>query len=245
MLLRGTTLVVLLVAGCMYVLSAWYSPELLHAAGIPFRVDSEYLAENGALYMSARIALHAPSFVLVLWVMRKDPQARERLSPFADRSSYLIAAGVVTGLGTVALDQFGLWPAVWRWNPAAYGFAAALVEHKAWVAAGLLLVMFSIVVPFVEEAVFRVAINEALLRSGVSPAGAVFWTSAAFTATHFGPSFRMSHRLAAHGLLLFLFACVLGAVTLRRHGKIASAVWIHGVRNFVEQTTAFIAVVRL
>ncbi len=56
---------------------------------------------------------------------------------------------------------------------------------------------------------------------------------------HFGPGFRVNGALALHGIWLFLFACVLGTITVRMHGNVATAVWMHAGKNVVEQISAF------
>lgn len=243
--LTRRSLHILLVAGVVYLFSAWYSAELLKVVGMPFRVDSEYLREHGVLYMSARIFVHAPTCLLIFWAMCIDPEARLRLSMRSERGWYLLLVGLVCAATSVVLDRLGWWPWVWRWNSSAFGFVASLVEHRAVAALMLLFIMFGFVIPFIEEAVFRVGFQDVFIRNGASPRGGVVMTSLAFTALHFGPSFRVYGQLGVHGVWVFLLACVLGTVTLQRDGKIAAGVCIHGAKNLMEQITAMLQTARL
>jgi membrane protease YdiL (CAAX protease family) len=104
------------------------------------------------------------------------------------------------------------------------------------------IVVFGIVNPLIEEVVFRFGVLSVIRDRTGSDAAAVAGSALLFSAVHFGPSFQFTPVLAAHGVLLFIFALLLGTITTRRYGRIGMAVAAHVGRNLAEQVLLFAAV---
>lgn len=243
-LLRTSTLILLSTSGALYVASAWYRDALLSLLGLPVSLDAQSFVDQGAMYMGGQIAIQLPSLALILWAMRGDQAARARLHPLGTRFRVLIVSMAVTVIVRVSLDSLGWWPWVWRWRPGAFGFVATTLELRAWLTGALLILWAGVLIPFIEEAAFRVTLNDVVIKNGAGEYGGVFTTSLVFTALHFGPSFHPQGSLLVHGIWLFIFSVILGSVTLRSHGQAAAAMWIHAALNGVEQLMAFLLAIR-
>lgn len=232
----------LVLSGCIYTALALEAPRLFFSAGIPYSINASYLAAHGTRYMLAHFALLLPALMLVAWALLRKGSAPLRHLCFSERPAILVLSFLLAGIAATMLDGFGLWPWIWRWNPAPWGFAEDTLGTRSFNVAILTLLLFGVVTPILEEIIFRVGVQGVARRWLGSENVAIVVTSMLFTLGHTGLALPTSRGEVSHLSSLFVFSLLLGWITARRDGRAGVAIAMHMGRNTAEQLFLLAAV---
>jgi membrane protease YdiL (CAAX protease family) len=145
----------------------------------------------------------------------------------------------VTCVTSVLLDHLGLWSFSWRAAGSTAPLYVGLLRDGArWDALGIWTFTTVVIIPFVEEVVFRFAVLAFLARFARSAWVGIGGSAALFAAGHLGqwPPRQVDPDRVLALLWLFAFAVVLGWM-VRRWKTIAVGTVAHGARNAVEVLT--------
>lgn len=146
---------------------------------------------------------------------------------------HVIIAVLAVTLIALACRWFGFGPLSQPEEAPARLYAASLITGSEWLALALWFLTGSIVIPFIEEVLFRFALLRTITVAIRSSTLAIFITAAAFALLHIG---RLSSpRTVGTGsldiMLLFVLSIVLGAYA-RSHGRaLVVPVIAHAVFN--------------
>ena len=214
--------------GVFYVVGAWWEFEwvsLLRAGALPTIQD----AQNSALAVFAvQAAVYAPVVVLLAGALlfRSSGAIRASLTHPKWRPMALAAlAGAAIG---VLLDQSLLWPWIWRFSKSSsIALAQALWIGDQWLAIVLWLFVWALLVPLIEEIVFRGWLLQVVLRMSRFQAVGVTVSALAFGLLHIGPTVHPTGAGLRNAVFAILFSLIAGATVVRRAGHLDVAVALH------------------
>ena len=183
--------------------------------------------------LGSSAAFGAVALVIVTFAIRLDPAGWRSLGLWRGRTARAVAAGIVAYvlLYPAQLGLLMLWP----WAFEALGGEYELQEVALGIAAleggniWLALCLAAVIVPFMEELIFR-AFLQPLLVQNLGDVGGVVLTSILFAILHGYAAF----------LPIFGLSLLLGAIMLRTQRLLA--VWVvHGVHNALSFSFLFVA----
>ena len=154
-------------------------------------------------------------------------------------TSYL----ALTFLISMVLNATALWPFSWRWESG--GSAAhmhVLMQHDRsaivlWAISGIVLI------PILEESIFRFWMLREIARRTRSYTVAVVGSSLLFAALHLGsPVYPPDRAHMVNAGWLFAFSLLVGTITVRRRGNFAPVLAMHVGRNALEFATLAVSV---
>lgn len=219
-------------AGVVYLATVLSSAWLMRVVfGFPVRVTPADLREHLLSLFSASVALQLPPLALILLAWLQDPHGQFRASIRRESALAVLLAVLATALAKIVLNNLGAWPFTWRWegDPARL-YASVLVTGAEWGAVVLWSLLASILIPCIEEAVFRFGLLQAIRRVTGSAVAGVMLSSLLFGVVHLGPMpLQRGHLVNA--IWLTLVAVVLATVTVRRSGNITISVAVHAALN--------------
>lgn len=237
----GSDVAVVLLAGVLYIAGVAFRPWLLpHLFGVPAAIDARQLAENGLLDTVANTLLKLPSLVVIIAAAARGAVLRRALTEY--RGGFIAITVITTHVLSLALNAFGLWIFTWR-LPTTGGalYARALVASEQWASLVIWVLGIVVMVPLIEEVVFRYGVLRYALAVTGSRSLAVLTSSAAFALGHLilTPIRSTDIHTAAW---LFAGSLVLGSIALRAHGGLSLCLAAHSTRNATEALTLFMAI---
>lgn len=233
-------LVLTLMSGLLYVVIRLMTPRLLaQVYGLPSVVPLRVAGEHGTALQGVDLSLLIPPLVLILVaVARSDSTVTEALR-FRIGKTIKVASIVV--LLSILLNAVGLWQFTWRWTSTP-DVAYALLAHSKWLAIAMWGVTGVILVPLIEETIFRFGVLRVVWSLTGSRVASVVMSAVLFTAGHWGTigehpnGFRM-----ANMIWLFFGSVLVGGLTLRDKGNLSLALTAHATRNAIEFATLLFA----
>lgn len=225
----------LLGAGTVYLVVSWCAPAAFRHAGIAIVV--------GAVYTDREITTFALMFILLFTIsvtafvgglFNSDIRyhLREALTP---KPVLPVVVAFLAGIaGSWLLHRTGYWPWIGRHNPYSQVLVGLHSASQSFLLLAMLVCM-GMLVPLIEELIFRYAIPRLMSHRPNDHRWLVLLISATlFSLAHFGPHFRASEVFSRAGLLYLGFGLFAGYITERNHGRIACAVGLHSARNLSE-----------
>lgn len=182
------------------------------------------------------------AIAIVLWRQPHGPLARHLRGNSWRRLSGIVVAALIASL---ALNALGLWPFLWRLDEGAgtYELMRQLVDGERWGLLVAFLTTTGLLLPLVEEVVFRHALLHELRRLLRRDDLAVVASSSLFVALHFLLSWRLTRGFFVMAVWAFLIAILLSVLALRRpQGGLAQAWVIHAARNSIEVAALLLVV---
>jgi membrane protease YdiL (CAAX protease family) len=206
-------------------------------AGYPLPLTSDYVAQHGTPIMLARFALELSILILLAAIWGRAPKGALRAALRSDTAATTAGVATATAIVLFVLNNLDIWPFTWRWEgDSARPFVFALVEGGQHIGVLLWCTIVAVVIPLVEEVLFRFGVLRWASRWLGSNAAGVVLSSLLFGAIHTGPlPPNRAHLTQALGS--FGFAVVLSIMTVRNNGRIASAVAAHITKNSLEVAT--------
>lgn len=233
-------------AGVLYLLLVFWQEYIFHwIFGLPSVVPANRFPEYAVTYQFALTALVLPVFAIILasLIRYTDGPLRAALELGRLSPAFAVAVGVV--LLSLLLNNTSLWPLTWR-SPdnAIVSHVAALYLHGHWFAISILAVRLVVLTPVIEEVFFRVGLLQGIYTSTGSRAAAITVSSLAFGIAHLGhwPFWNSDRIVLVNAFWLLIFSVAIGHITLKRKGRIITALVAHGARNAVELGTLLYAI---
>lgn len=151
----------------------------------------------------------------------------------------LVVVLVFTTVISLLLNALSLWPFTWRWgNSGVAQYMGLLVEQKRTAAIILWALNGTLLVPIIEETIFRFWLLRLLTRWSNSPLFAIGASSLLFALLHLGNPFALPDRFhLTNAAWLFSFSLLAGHMTVRSKGSIGPALAMHCGRNTLELAT--------
>lgn len=233
-----------LAAGVLYLASAAAAPQIYqHWFRIPSVVQYAQLQHVVISYQLAGYALAAPPVLLICVALLKQPAGplRAAWGGISLTTGCLLLVGIAAV--SIILDLVNLWPFTWR---AAQNTTpihlASLVGHRNWVGFTLLAAKSVLLVPMLEEVIFRFGVLRGVARLTHSTHVGVLISAILFALLHL--SLSPDGTVVLNALWLFFFSIVLGYVTDARQGRLGIAIASHAARNLIELVTMTFFVVQ-
>jgi membrane protease YdiL (CAAX protease family) len=185
----------------------------------------------------ASLSLKLPA-LCVIWFeyARRDSLTKQALR--GPRRS-VVAALATTVACSLIMNAANLWPFTWRWpTNGIAAYAVTLAQSGQWFTVVIWGVTGVIIVPFIEEVVFRISILRLATIVTGTPVAGVIISSALFAAGHLGNNaLRPSTASLVNSAWLFTASLALGYLTVKNGGSIRVAVIAHSARNGLEFLT--------
>lgn len=230
--------------GTAYLITSWWTPEIMRLLGVPYPVRVEYLQEHGTRHIVSLIGLQLPALgLLLIVVFRGGASAPLRAVLGGEKRSKLLLVFVLCVISSWFLDALGVWPWTWRDPDASGGYTAFLLTERRWAALLLSAAITGLIAPLIEEVFFRFAVYNLLEQISRSRLIATLGSAMAFSVAHFGPAFRIDDLASARAVYLFAFGVVLATITRRRGGLLGYAIVIHMGRNLSERLALVLALI--
>jgi membrane protease YdiL (CAAX protease family) len=231
-----------LALGLVYVLGLWIIPSILAAYGIPPIVDPRELARHGNLHGLSLLVPSIPAAVGLLLFLKNATAGPLRSAITCEGRTTILWIFVLGFGGFLLMDHIGLAPFSWRGsdNSSIY-YLNILFRSNAVLGIAAAEIHSDIIVPVIEEIVFRFGVLRwAQSRTGSIPA-AVLLSALAFGAAHIDPGsvnpFGLAYQTTVTGL-------VYGILVILRGGSIAGAIALHASRNVAEFVTMLAVILR-
>jgi membrane protease YdiL (CAAX protease family) len=185
-------------------------------------------------------------FGLILLLIRWRPSGSLRTALRPESWGWNIGAIVSTVIVRIFLNNVGAWPFRWRWNDDNTRVVQMFFNNGQGAAHVFFLLAHAIAPAVIEEVVFRFGLLQVLKQWTGSGALAVIVSAILFGAMHLGyfpwaPGEATEYTwnsIAAASLGL-----VLGALALRRGGRISGPIVIHATVNLVDMATLLSAAI--
>lgn len=232
----GRGLVLLISAGVLYVGASLFRDWFLNHV-FPVPTMGHTLDASSDLYRQlASLGLKLPAlFVIALEWVRHDSLTRRS---FNGSRAGIVASLIVTVVLSLILNAIALWPFTWRWtNNGIAIYAVTLVRDSHWFTLVTWGVAGVLVVPFVEEIIFRIGILRLATRLTGRPAVGVMISASLFAAGHLGNVVHPTTSSLVNSAWLFVASIVIGHLTVKNDGRIQIALTVHFARNALEFLT--------
>lgn len=233
-------------AGVLYLLLVFWQEYIFHwSFGLPSTIPANRFPEFAATYQLGLTAFVLPVFAIILvsFFRSTNGPLRAALKLGGLAPAFGMAVGVV--LLSLLLNNTSLWPFTWR-SPdnAIVSHVAALFVHGHWLAISILAVRLVILTPVIEEVFFRFGLLQGIYNSTGSRVAAITISSLAFGIAHLGhwPFWQSGRMVLVNAFWLLTFSVAIGHITLKRKGRIITALVAHGTRNAVELGTLLYAI---
>ena len=228
-----------LAVGVIYTVVVTFGGYIVAAFGGTASPTIPELMQDGLKYVVPLCLLRIvpASFLMAGFISRASTLRAALLWPNRAR----IIAGLVVGTAAVSvlLDALGVSPWAWR-HPAntTVTFLRTLVDTRQALAVLLIGFTWIVVIPAVEEAVYRFGLLRYVTLKTGSPTLGVTLSAVAFGLAHslpllLGPLGENSYALF-YGTWTAAFGLVLGFIVIRSEGSILGSFAIHSTRNAIE-----------
>jgi len=237
------SLMLLLGAGACYLaVTIAKQPILVALIGGLGAADGETILSKHALRVQLlSLALLLPA-VLLLGLDTGRPRSLVRASLKVHRRLFVFGFVVALAVSFV-LNALGAWPFTWRWpGSTATPYARVLLEHSQFSAICIWAVTSVLIIPVLEEAVFRVGVLRGLAAWTGSPRLAIIASSLLFGTLHLGTFWRPDTAHLVNSFWIFAASLVVGHTTVRDAGNASVALGSHVARNAIEFTLLFVAI---
>lgn len=231
-------------AGLLYLLVA-----LLRESAVRVVFDSHVIAapdfpiSHAIAVQAIQVALLAPvAWLLLASLLSGDESYRDAFrTRFRTVGAYLL----LIAIASVVLNASALWPFSWRWESnGTAAYMQLLIKHDKPAAIALWAVAGIVLIPVIEESVFRFWLLRALARVTRSLPAAVIGSSLCFATLHLGNPLSSPDRAhIVNATWLFAFSILIGTITVRSRGNIAPALAMHVGRNALEFATLAFSVI--
>lgn len=231
--------------GVVYVLLVVFWPLVQRSLlGMPSTALA--VRESGSLVHAAGLPVYAIPLLGVLLTIRLSRQGDLLRSLRGTKLSSFTIAVLIGAAVSVLLNSLGVWPFPWQ-RPDSYEATHVALLILGGQRLGLLLMALVtiVVVPLVEEVVFRFGVLELLLGKLHSLHAAVLASAALFAALHLGQGGGfLGSRVGMNAAWLFIGSVILGYVAVMRGGKIGVPIGVHAGHNMVHIALLISATVR-
>ena len=236
----------MLLVSLTYAVGSWWGDKLLWALGLPPYRTANDLWAHGLLSIGRQELPAAPAVCLSLAAAYRYGWSR-RLGLTGSRNFRTLAASALVSAGiSLVLDGVGLWPWRWKENPRSnLLFVGTLLTGHQWAGLGVWCVSLVVVLPVLEELVFRCALLQLLLRSIGSVHWAVWLGAGIFAMAHLGPGAALSQPSLLNVFWAFWFGIAVGYATVRSSNRLSIAVGAHCGRAFIELLSLLVTAPRV
>jgi membrane protease YdiL (CAAX protease family) len=220
--------------GLLYLVSSWFSPQIVGLFGVPFYASDEYLRLHSTSHVFALALLRLPA-CLLLAAGSASVLARPLLASLADHWRPCAAAALASCFTAWILDALHIWPWIWR-TPGSpgLGYVELLWQEKDVEGLGIYISIWVVANPFLEEVLFRFGILRILNKITRRPRVAAVGSAVAFAIAHFGSGIPSAKSEIVHAVGLFTMGLVLALLTQWRQGRLGVAISVHCARNGLE-----------
>ena len=235
----SSSLRLLLVAGALYLTAVVLKQPLM--ANVAEVFSDSPPPTSAAWPIAWLLVLLVPLSVLGIAMLSKDGTVRKS---FRGRWRSTVAIAVTAALVSLTLNALTLWPFTWRWPATGTtDYARLLVSAGsvwamvAWCVTGV------VVIPLIEEAIFRVGLLRVLISLFRSEWLGVAGSSLVFSFLHLGtlsPLPDLPH--AVNAAWLFAASWIIGHLTVRAGGSIQPGLAAHATRNALEITLLLVSI---
>ena len=189
-----------------------------------------------------RVGLLVPCLWLLVGaaLLSERTELREALTPVTMRAFLL--AGLGSALASLVLDHLRLWPWLWRWRVESNVRSIAFfLESHQWSTLLLWVIIGGVLIPVIEEIVFRFGVLRLILSVTGSRRMAIVVSAAVFGLAHLGPATPI-WASTYNALWAGFFGLVLGTLVARNGGRLDMAIGAHVFRSLTEIAYLVVAV---
>lgn len=236
---------VLFIGAVYLVTTVWREHILAVIFHIPTAITLDELYTRGLQHQLGNALVKIPGFILLVLLWFLCPSGRLRQSLRLPRVRTAVFAVIATFVLSNVASSLNLWPFAWRWlGDTTAVYASTLLESRQWLAISLWLLVSVIVVPVIEEIVFRFGILRAVRSATGSDFASVFVSAFLFGLGHVGfvTTLSLTERQIVDVAGAFVFGLILGLITVQKNGDVGLPIVVHSVRNLTEIGMLFIAV---
>jgi hypothetical protein len=210
---RATEFQILFVIALSYFVGAWWGDRILIEVGMPTLRTAYDVSYFGALSVVRQMLPFGPSvFLAVVGARRFSWRARLGQCRIHGYRT-LVVSLLVSALASWILDHWGIWPWHWRLDlQSNLLFVGSLLSGKQYAALVMWALSIGVMLPVLEELIFRFGILQYIRHKTGSTKVAVMLSAGLFSVAHLGPGVPLSADNIRNALGALGFGLIVGYI---------------------------------